>query len=99
MRWNAHHLGQPVVQSSDRFDSAEDHLLDGEVLDFALDNENEFVLRVEPSKKSSSMNDAHIYQVCLACRLGTTPLFPSRRAHTLLPCCYRELVAAHCSHI
>ena len=72
MRWNAHHLGQPVLQSSVRSVSDEDEdedegvLRHGELLDFAFDNENEFVLRVEHSEeKSPEKNDAHIYQVCM----------------------------------
>jgi WD40 repeat protein len=70
MRWNAHHLGQPVIQSSLRLLEEEAAELDGErkdqahdVLDFALDSENEFVLRVESSTKSEAATDAQIFQL------------------------------------
>lgn len=63
MRWNAHHLGQPVIQSSHARDAEEAAPATNEVLEFALDNDNEFVLRCEPSAKGTTTNGAHIYQL------------------------------------
>ena len=90
MRWNAHHLGQPVLQSSVLLESEGDLLPSGELLDFALDNENEFVLRVEPSEKSPEINDAHIYQVCIehgpSVYHQRARLPAPRRKRTQVPC-------------
>jgi WD40 repeat protein len=79
MRWNAHHLGQPVIQSSLQLLETERDVRDGadgagqvpmvessgnvDVLDFALDSENEFVLRVEAPVAGECATDAQIFQL------------------------------------